>query len=71
MGETTEKLVEVLSRVSTESTHYMTVEERSYGIAVMLGDLNRLAREDGCIAAAWALEMIDKLASEHLGATNG
>lgn len=36
-------------------------EERAKSISVMLSDLEMLARRDGCIAAAWAMEMIEVL----------
>lgn len=51
-------LAERLSHVATPSTKHMDREERRDGIEVMLSDLNQLARRDGCIAAAWALEML-------------
>lgn len=30
------------------------------GYVQMIDDLRRLAREDGCIAAAWAIKVIEK-----------
>lgn len=38
--------------------------ERFDGIRQMLHELNDLARKDGCIAAAWALDVIDYLSLE-------
>lgn len=52
----------VLSRFSTPSTKHMERQEREDGINVMLSDLHRLASEDGCIAAAWALELAEQVA---------
>ena len=62
----TDLRVQILSRVPTPSTRHMDPAEREAGIATMLSDLHRLASEDGCIAAAWALEMVDEV-----GALNG
>ena len=45
-----------LAKTQTQSTQHMAEQERADGILQMLRDLNRLARENGCIAAAWALE---------------
>lgn len=49
---------EVLAWPPTESTKSMGHGERVRGIEQMLHDLERLAREDGCVAAAWALERL-------------
>ncbi len=40
------------------STKHMTPQERLDGVGVMLDDLGRLAKEDGLVAAGWALERI-------------
>lgn len=49
---------ELLSEPPTKSTAHMSHGERLDGIQQMLADLERLARQDGCIAAAWALEKL-------------
>lgn len=48
----------ILAKSPTESTKHMGTEEREEGILTMLRDLELLARKDGCVAAAWALEFI-------------
>jgi hypothetical protein len=50
---------------ATESTAHMELSERKEGIAQMLRDLYRLAREDGCVSAAWALEYLQTYAGVH------
>ena len=52
---------EELAFIETKSTRTMYYDDRLASIEVMLSDLNRLAREDGCIAAAWALEFLTEL----------
>lgn len=47
-----------LLSVDVPSTRHLSRDERFDGLTVMLGDLNRLAVEDGCIAAAWALDAL-------------
>lgn len=42
----------------TRSCRHMDREECADAMEVMLGDLERLAKNDGCIAAAWALEYV-------------
>lgn len=42
---------------------YMSDAEYRAGVAQMLADLERLARSDGCIAAAWALSVLKELPS--------
>ncbi len=49
---------ELLSEPPTKSTVHMSHGERLDGVQQMLADLERLAKEDGCIAAAWALEKL-------------
>ena len=48
----------LLSREVRESTQHMSNGERAQGIEQMLRDLLELARNDGCVAAAWAYEFI-------------
>ena len=50
-----------LADLPTKSTIKMTYEERLASIETMLSDLNQLARKDGCIAAAWALEFLEEI----------
>lgn len=49
---------ERLAYYPTKSTAHMSHEERVDGIAQMLADLDCMAKNDGCIAAAWALEFV-------------
>lgn len=50
-----------LTRIPMPTTYwYMTTEEYLNGSQQMLADLQRLA-QDGCIAAAWALSVFEKL----------
>lgn len=51
-------MTELLSEPPTSSTAHMSHGERLDGVCQMLSDLERLAKEDGCIAAAWALEKL-------------
>lgn len=53
-----------LARIDCPSYRHMEEQERADGILTMLNDLNQLARRDGCIAAAWALEMIQAMHAE-------
>lgn len=57
-----ENTAHILSWFPTPSTKHMERQEREDGINVMLSDLHRLASEDGCIAAAWALELAEQVA---------
>lgn len=49
---------EVLAWPPTESTKHLGHGDRVRGIEQMLHDLERLAKDDGCVAAAWALEKL-------------
>lgn len=42
-----------------QSLAHMAQDERAACLAQMLSDLNRLAKDDGCIAAAMAAEIIE------------
>jgi hypothetical protein len=68
-----EAVSKCLSAIDFPTMRHMTPAsehpERYDAIRQMLCDLNRLAREDGCIAAAWALDVIPTLA--HLVAEAG
>ena len=48
----------VAKRVVPKSTRHMGEEERLDGTRQMIRDLEEMAHNDGCIAAAWALEFI-------------
>lgn len=54
-------VIKTLGDFPTTSTKYMTKQERLDGIATMLDDLERLAKEDGCVAAGWALEFLTEI----------
>lgn len=56
---TSSSLARRLASHPTASTAHMERGER------VAGDLRRLASEDGCIAAAWALEVLDELVPAH------
>lgn len=51
-----------LSLIDIKSTRHMEHDERADGIEVMLDDLHLLATRDGCIAAAWAWEILTTMA---------
>jgi hypothetical protein len=59
-----EDIAEILAKVPTQSTKAMHITDRCTGIHQMLCDLNQLARKDGCIAAAWALEFVSMVAEQ-------
>jgi len=59
-----EDIAEILAKVPTQSTKAMHIVDRCNGIHQMLCDLNQLARQDGCIAAAWALEFVAMVAEQ-------
>lgn len=47
-----------MAAMVSPSTARMDPEERADGVRQMLEDLTMLARRDGCVAAAWALEVL-------------
>lgn len=55
----TDKMIETLANLSIPSTQRMGQFEKYDGVQLMLSDLNALAEKDGCIAAAWALEVLE------------
>jgi hypothetical protein len=55
---------ELLTEPPTKSTAHMSHGERLDGVCQMLMDLEQLARQDGCIAAAWALEKLIAVAEQ-------
>lgn len=52
---------EELAFVVPPEYRYMERREYTDGVKQMLADLERLAREDGCVAAAWALSMFREI----------
>jgi hypothetical protein len=64
MSESLEEVAEILARMPTQSTKAMHILDRFNGIHQMLLDLNEMARSDGCIAAAWALEFVSMVAEQ-------
>ena len=61
---TLEDIAELLAKMPTSSTKAMHAVDRFNGIHQVLLDLNELARSDGCIAAAWALEFVSMVAEQ-------
>lgn len=59
-------LVYKLAKVPCKSTRHMPASERESGIRQMLDELDSLAAIDGCVAAAWASEIIEALANWEL-----
>ena len=59
-----EDIAQTLAKMPTASTRDMHMADRCNGIHQMLCDLNQLARKDGCIAAAWALEFVEMVAEQ-------
>jgi len=58
--------LKVLANIPIPSTQYMSDEEKRDGVEQMLRDLRQLARQDGCIAAGWALEILREIATRPL-----
>lgn len=54
-------LADRLAKHPLNSYRHMSHEELAAGIKQMLADLDTLAMRDGCIAAAWAVEVIPHL----------
>jgi hypothetical protein len=52
------QILRVSQRVIPKSCKHMSEQERLDGTRQMIRDLERLAIDDGCIAAAWALDFI-------------
>jgi hypothetical protein len=61
---TLEDIAEILAKTPTASTNTMHITDRFNGIHQMLLDLNELAKRDGCMAAAWALEFVSMVAEQ-------
>lgn len=51
------EIVNLIHDLPFPSTVGMSKEDRIAGVKQMLMDLSDLARIDGCIAAAWAIEL--------------
>lgn len=60
----TDSMIEALADIPIPSTEYMCQEDKCGGVAQMIDDLETLARKDGCIAAAWALEVLREISKE-------
>lgn len=56
-----EEAVEYLARLDLPTTRDMAMEDRRNGIRQMLLDLFRLAVNDGCVAAGFAVEVLTNL----------
>lgn len=52
---------EQIAFISCESTKHMEYTERLGGVRQMMVDLKQLAERDGCIAAAWAYDLLREL----------
>jgi len=52
----------IADKCITPSTARMSPDERHEGVMQMIEDLAILASRDGCVAAAWALEVIESMA---------
>lgn len=57
------ELLAVLAAIDTPSTKGMHIEDRRAGIETLMDDLMLLAKNDGCIAAAWAHETLLAIAA--------
>lgn len=55
-------MIDVISSVPIETTAGMTRTEEKSATEQMLRKLESLATEDGCVAAGWALEILDAIA---------
>lgn len=53
-----EHILKQLARIPAKSTANMETQERENAIWQMMADLKKLANDDGCIAAAWAFEIL-------------
>lgn len=60
MKESLYKTARRIAQRPTKSTAHMNEPERRSGIFQMLADLDQLAKRDGCVAAAWALEYLQE-----------
>ena len=58
--------VTALAQFKTDSTKHMERDERAIGVETMLSDLLQLAKNNGCIAAAWAYELLTTIAKADL-----
>ena len=58
--ESLHKTARRIAATPTKSTLHMSESERQSGVLQMLADLDELAKRDGCVAAAWALEYLQE-----------
>ncbi len=56
-----------ISEIELPSTKHLSPDDKLEGTCQMLDDLERLAEEDGCIAAAWAIEWVKAVAGQRIG----
>jgi hypothetical protein len=54
----------IANRCVPVSTRHMSAAERLDGTRQMIRDLEALAHNDGCIAAAWALEFMSTVSAQ-------
>ncbi|MBE9242767.1 hypothetical protein [Synechocystis salina] len=55
--------IEEIAKLPLNSFKGMEMEDRINGTSQMVSDLERLAIDDGCIAAAFALDLINVIAN--------
>lgn len=58
MDNFTIEMIAPLAGVTVPSTNHLSSEEKTNEISRMIEDLQLLATKDGCVAAAWSLEML-------------
>lgn len=58
------KAANSLAHIIVPSTKHMEHGERADCIETALDDLYRLAKADGCIAAAWAFELLTAMGTQ-------
>lgn len=59
MTQITQQMINRLARIPIKTTEYLSWGEKQDGTEQMLRDLESLAARDGCIAAGWALEILE------------
>lgn len=64
MSRTPDFDVDLMASIDVPSTRQLSLGERTDSIKVMHDDLMTLAENDGCIAAAWALDAIRGMAAK-------
>lgn len=63
-------LADRLAHFDLAPTRHLAHEERAAGIDVMLNDLHCLADIDGCVAAAWAFELLATIGTKGRSMSN-